>query len=72
MAENLLDPENDSMSEVGLFSFIVRVWREETTIKKRRTVLRGHITPIPGGERHYFSDIKDIPAFITAFLKTRP
>lgn len=71
MAENLLDPKNDSMSEAGLFSFIVRVWREETTIKKRRIVLRGHITPILGGERHYFSDIKDIPAFIAAFLKTR-
>jgi hypothetical protein len=54
---------------VDILSFIVRIWREEPAPEDEQTSWRGHITPIPSGKRHYFSDIKEIPDFIAAHLK---
>jgi len=64
----LEDPEN---SEVSILSFIIRIWREDADIEKDEKGWRGHLTLIPRGERQYFSDIKDIPAFIVAHLRAQ-
>ena len=63
------DSEND---EVSILSFIIRIWEEDTDIKKEEKGWRGHLTLIPNGERQYFSDINEIPAFILAHLKAQP
>ncbi|HLO17502.1 MAG TPA: hypothetical protein VK206_21905 [Anaerolineales bacterium] len=65
------DVEHDVSSEADILSFIVRVWREEPVAKNRRAIWRGHVTPVPEGERHYFSNLKDVPTLIAAYLKAQ-
>jgi hypothetical protein len=55
--------------ELNIHSFIVRVWIEETQANPRLVVWRGHITYVKNGNRHYFEDINEIPAFIVPHLK---
>jgi hypothetical protein len=55
--------------ESGAHSFVVRIWVEEVTGKDRRATWRGHITHVPGGERHYVQDLNAIPLFIAPFLE---
>ena len=62
------DPADEAM-DASMFSYVVRIWKEELTSEKRQTVWRGHITAIPNGKRHYFSDISEIPALIAAHLE---
>lgn len=56
-------------NEASILSFIVRVWREETSTENQLATWRGHIRPLMGGERAYFRDINEIPDLITSFLK---
>jgi len=63
---------NEIMNEAKIVSFVVRVWREESTSEKRDAVWRGHITPISSGLRHYFTNINEIPVFIATHLKIQP
>jgi hypothetical protein len=56
-------------NDAKILSFIIRIWREESNTEGRPAIWRGHITPIPGGNHHYFVDLEDIPAFIAARLK---
>jgi hypothetical protein len=55
--------------ELKIHSFIVHVWREEMQANPRLAVWRGYITYVNNGSRHYFEDIKEIPAFIAPHLK---
>ena len=69
LPENLPEASNDFDDDVHrIFSFIVRVWREESGTEIRRDIWRGHITVIPGGQKHYFATIDEIPALIEAHL----
>ena len=61
--------ESEITSEADIHSFIVRVWREEPASEEGQEIWRGHITPIPIGERFYFSSIDDISKLITSILK---
>jgi hypothetical protein len=63
------DVLDDLNHEFNIHSFIVRVLEEESGLEKHGETWRGQIIHIPGGERHYFTDIKEIPAFIAAYLK---
>ena len=65
------DLANEINGEAHILSFIVRIWREEAVAEKHQSNWRGHITPVPNGKRHYFSDIKDIANFIAAHLKAQ-
>ena len=65
---DLKDLENETQGEASMFSFLVRVWKEETGSQDDPVIWRGHITPVGKGERHYFRDIGEIPAFIRAHL----
>jgi hypothetical protein len=56
--------------EANILSFIVRIWREDSTSEKQQASWRGHITSVPNGKRYYFSDIKDIPTFISGYLNS--
>ena len=69
LAENLQDSEDEVTSEAIIYSFIVRVCREELVTKKRQIVWRGFVSSVSNGERFYFIDIKKIPALIVAHIK---
>ena len=49
-------------------SFIIRIWREETSATSGVATWRGHMTHIPGGERRYVTRLSDITTFITPYL----
>lgn len=55
--------------ESDTHSFVVRIWLEETAEETGRTVLRGHITHVPSGERRYFQDLCGISRFIISYLE---
>lgn len=70
MPKDSLESFRDSNEEeLNIHSFIVRVWLEETQANPRLVVWRGHITYVKNGNRHYFEDINEIPAFIVPHLK---
>lgn len=55
--------------EPTLLSFIVHMWKEDSAFEEQQPTWRGHIIPVPGGERHYFKSIGEIPDLIVAHLK---
>jgi len=69
LPENPPEYPDESNGEAGLLSFVVRLWKEESASEERQTSWRGHITPVPNGKRHYFSDLNEILAFIAAHLE---
>ncbi len=69
MPENPPEAADDDYDEVSIHSFIIRAWREEPSNKLGKNVWRGYIMPVPGGERHYFTDLNEITTFIVAHLK---
>ncbi len=71
LPENPPEYPNEANDESTLLSFVVRLWKEESS-EDQQAVWRGHITCVPNGERYYFTDIKDIPDFITARLSPQP
>jgi len=60
----------DSAGEADIVSFIVRLWKEDSS-EEHQTIWRGHITFVPNGERHYFADLNEITNLIRAQLKSR-
>lgn len=69
MPENPPEFPNESNGESSLLSFVVRIWKEDSDSADLQISWRGHITPVPGGERHYFRSIGEIPDLIAAHLK---
>lgn len=55
--------------ESNTYSFIVKIWLEETVEEAGRATWRGHITHVPGGERRYLKDLDDVPAFMAPYLE---
>jgi hypothetical protein len=55
--------------ESNTHSFIIKIWLEEITDETGRTVWRGHITHVPGGERHYIQDLNAVSLFIRPYLE---
>lgn len=70
MPENSPDSLDDVSNDLNVYSFVVRVWREDPTSEEEKDIWRGHVTPIPEGVRHYFIDFNEIPAFIQDYLKS--
>jgi hypothetical protein len=60
---------NETNGEANLLSFVIRLWREDSDSDEQINTWRGHITPVPTGERHYFRNIGEIPDLILAHLK---
>jgi hypothetical protein len=56
-------------TESRTHSFIIKIWLEEEMDEAGRTVWRGHITHVPGGERHYIQELNVIPLFIQPYLE---
>lgn len=56
-------------TESRTHSFIIKIWLEEEMDEAGRTVWRGHITHVPGGERQYIQDLNAIPPFILPYLE---
>ena len=49
-------------------SFVIKLWLEEVDHETGETILRGHITHVPGGERRYLKDLEEIGSFIKGYL----
>lgn len=62
---------NETNGEVSLLSFIVHLWKEDSTAEEPQNEWRGYITPIPKGARQYFTNISQIPNLIRTHLKSR-
>jgi hypothetical protein len=56
------------LSELPVYSFIVKVWLEETEQETGRTVWRGYITHVGSGKRRYVEDLDGIVDFIVSYL----
>lgn len=60
---------SESNGEIGLLSFVIHLWKEEPASEDHPVLWRGHITPVPDGQRHYFTSLSEIPNLIVAHLK---
>ncbi|MBI9048820.1 MAG: hypothetical protein JEZ00_05360 [Anaerolineaceae bacterium] len=69
MSNGLTETASADYSDATLQSFIVRVWKEKTGDNAQPVIWRGHITPIPKGNRHYFTELKEIQTFIVTYLE---
>lgn len=54
--------------EANTHSFIIKIWREETSADTSQAGWRGHITHVPGGERRYLKKLDDISTFIKPYI----
>ena len=68
MPENPPEYPNESNGESSLLSFVIRIWKEDSASDEEQPSWRGHITPVPNGVRHYFTNISQIPELILAHL----
>ena len=68
MPENPPEYSNESNGESSLLSFVVHLWKEDSDPAEPYMSWRGHITPVPSGVRHYFTDVSQIPELILAHL----
>jgi hypothetical protein len=57
-----------SVYETNTQSFIVKIWTESGE-GYQRAVWRGQITHVASGERRYLTDLNQITAFVSEFLK---
>lgn len=70
MPKNTEDFSDEITSSANIVSFVVRVWREDAGDEEEKEIWRGHITPLPDGVRHYFTNFDDIPAVMHGYLKS--
>jgi hypothetical protein len=68
LPENPPEYSNEPNGESSLFSFVIRLWKEDSDFEEPQTNWRGHITRVPNGERHYFTEVSQIPELIIAHL----
>jgi hypothetical protein len=60
---------NSNHHQSRLFSFIVKIWIDETSGEHRGpNGWHGHITHVPSGERRYVKKLDEISGFICAYL----
>ena len=55
--------------ELENHSFIIRIWREDTTDSPETRIWRGHITHVPSGEKQYLQQLDDIASFVKPYLR---
>ena len=60
------EPGPDNLNPMS-HSFIVRIWREDTG--QAESHWRGHVTHVPGNERHYFERLDALACFIEPYLR---
>jgi hypothetical protein len=51
-----------------IYSFVVKIWQEESTTEAGAPRWRGRITHVPSGEKRYFEDLQTIVEFIQSYL----
>ena len=54
---------------IQIHSFIVKIWLERRDDGAGPIAWHGHVTHVPGGERHHLLDVNDIASFICLTLK---
>jgi hypothetical protein len=54
--------------EKSTYSFVIRIWLEETATATKPALWRGHITHVMTGKERYFDDLQDILNFISQYV----
>jgi hypothetical protein len=57
------------IGESKIQSFIVKVWLEDDDEDPDVTLIHGHITHVPSGERHYIRKVGEVPLVIRSRLE---
>ena len=70
MSESSSDISLDRAGEANIVSFVVRMWKEESTSEEHLAMWRGHITFVPTGDRQYFASINEMTGLIKGHLKS--
>lgn len=53
----------------GTYSFVVKIWLEETAEEAGDVLWRGQITHVPSGARRYFNSLDDLLTIIVSYLQ---
>lgn len=61
-------PTDEIDEQSVIYSFVVRIWLEETKAETQRLLWHGHITDVSSGERRYIQSLHEIPEFIQTRL----
>ena len=70
MPKNTEDFPDEITTSANIVSFVVRVWREDPASDEEKEIWRGHITPLPDGTRHYFTNFDEISSVMHDYLKS--
>lgn len=70
MTDNPSNVSDEISSDSNIVSFVIRIWKEESPREDQEEIWRGHITPIPDGTRHYFTNFDEVPEFMRDYLKS--
>jgi hypothetical protein len=71
LPETAPESADDPEGKPSIHSFVIRMWLEEAGKKMSRKIWRGRIIHVPGEERQYFTDLKEISRFIASHLKNK-
>ena len=63
-----MDEHPGDQADLVIHSFVIRIWLEDAGQPASPPIWHGQLTHIPGGERHYFSDLSEIAAIIKRHL----
>ncbi len=54
--------------EAEAHSFVMRIWRENRDDPDDQADWRGWIEHVQSGQRHYFREVKEIPAIVAGYV----
>lgn len=54
--------------ETHFFSFVIKIWLEETATESSSATWRGRITHVPSGDEYYFNDLSSVVTIIKPYL----
>ncbi|MDZ4720588.1 MAG: hypothetical protein SH847_19210 [Roseiflexaceae bacterium] len=65
------DPAIQVIGEIepNTHTFVVKIWREETTSSADYVAWRGHITHVASGQRRYVTSLGELHLFIGLYLR---
>jgi hypothetical protein len=70
MANNSSHLSDEISGDAHIVSFVVPIWKDESPIEGQKEIWPGHITQIPNGARHYFTNFDEIPEFMQDYLNS--
>ena len=60
---------NLNLYEDSTHSFVIKIWLEQAVEETDKAVLRGHVTHVMSGKKHYVKNLDEITEFIFIYFK---